>query len=75
MEEPSLSGVNPVILLTKLDGSFVLLNLDTVKYVENKGDTLIFFVNGDTLIVRESLEEVERRVLDLKRKILEKVGD
>lgn len=47
-----------MLLLTKLDQSKILVNLASVKYMEAVPDTLIFFVNGDTLIVRESLPEV-----------------
>ncbi len=60
-----------MILLTKLDNTKILLNLEVVKYIESVPDTLIIFINGDSLIVRESLEEVEARVVELKRKILE----
>jgi len=56
-------------MLTKLDNSPVLVNLESIKYVEASPDTIIRFVNGDTMIVRESLEDLERRVLELKKRI------
>lgn len=59
-----------MILLTKLDNSKILLNLENVKYIETVPDTLILFMNGDSLIIRESLEEVERRVVELKSHII-----
>lgn len=59
-----------MIMLTRLDKSRVLVNLETVKYFESTPDTLVFFVNGDSLIVQEPLEEVERRVLDYRVRTL-----
>ncbi len=60
-----------MILLTKIDNTRLLLNLETVKYMEATPDTLIFFINGDSVIVRESLDEVVQRVIQFKAKILE----
>ena len=59
-----------LIFLSKLDNSKVLVNLETIKYIESTPDTLIFFINGDSMLVRETLDEVERRVVDFKNKIL-----
>lgn len=59
-----------VILLTKLDGTIVCLSLESVKYIESVPDTLIFFLNGDSLIVAETLEQIIQRSLDSKAKIL-----
>ena len=59
-----------MIRLTRLDNSTVLVNLDTVKYVESTPDTLVSFVNGDSLIVRESLEEIDQRVVDYRARLL-----
>lgn len=64
-----------VILLTRLDNSRVLVNLETVKFIDFTPDTVIQFVNGDSLIVREPLEEIEARVLDYRIKILATVSD
>jgi uncharacterized protein YlzI (FlbEa/FlbD family) len=47
-----------VILLTRLDKSKVLVSLDNIKYIESAPDTLVRFINGDMLIVLESLEEI-----------------
>ena len=64
-----------MILLTRLDNSKVLVNLDTVKYVERTPDTLVSFVNGDSVIVRESLEEVDHRVIEYRIRILKAATD
>lgn len=59
-----------MILLTRLDKSKVLINLDTVKYAEAAPDTVITFVNGDSVIIRESLEELDRRVVEYRVRLL-----
>lgn len=60
-----------MILLTRLDKSKVLVNIETVKFFESTPDTLVTFLNGDSLIVTESLEEIESRVVEYKRKVLQ----
>lgn len=60
-----------MISLTKLDNARILVNLETIKYVETMPDTVVRFVNGDSVIVRESLEEVEQRVIKFKKQVLE----
>ncbi len=60
-----------MIKLTKLDNSPLLLNLETVKYAEAVPDTVIRFLNGDSVIVRESLEQIESSVIESKRKIFQ----
>jgi flagellar protein FlbD len=59
-----------LILLTRLDKSKVLINVEAIKFAEATPDTLITFLNGDSILVRESLEELEQRVINYKSKIL-----
>lgn len=59
-----------MILLTKLDKSKVLVSLDNIKFIESTPDTLVRFVNGDMLIVNESLKEISRLVEDFKIRCL-----
>jgi flagellar protein FlbD len=62
-----------MILLTRLDNTKLLISLESVKYIESTPDTLITFVNGDTLMVRESLDDIEKSVIDYRVKTLEKL--
>jgi flagellar protein FlbD len=64
-----------VILLTRLDNSRLLINLETVKYIESTPDTLITFLNGDSVIVREALETIEQRVMDYRVGALHKATE
>ena len=58
-----------MIILTKLDDSSFLVNLDSIKYIEAIPDSLISFLNGDTVLVKESLEEKQKKMIEYKRKI------
>lgn len=59
-----------VILLTKLDRQKVLVLIDSIKYIESTPDTLIRFVNGDMLIVNESMDQIAELVLQFKAQCL-----
>lgn len=58
-----------MISLTRLDERVVVLNADLIKMIEATPDTLITFINGDTLMVREPVSEVVRRAIDYARQI------
>jgi uncharacterized protein YlzI (FlbEa/FlbD family) len=53
-----------MILLTKLDQQKILINLETVKYIESVPDTIIFFTNGESLMVQESLDTISQAVVE-----------
>ncbi len=61
-----------MLLLTKLDKSPVLVNIEAVKYVEAIPDTLIVFLNGDSLIVLEKIEDFIEKALIFKANIIKK---
>lgn len=58
-----------MLLLTKLDKTRVLVTLETIKYIEETPDTLIRFLNGESVIVRESLDEVSRLADEMRRRV------
>lgn len=58
-----------MILLTKLNQQKVLINLDSVKYIESVPDTLIFFTNGESVMVREDIETVAQSVKEYQAQI------
>jgi len=64
-----------VIILSKLDNSPILLSLETIKYIEQTPDTLVFFVNGDSVFVKEPLDEIHRRVIEYKATVLKKAEE
>ncbi|MDR0336266.1 MAG: flagellar FlbD family protein [Planctomycetaceae bacterium] len=52
-----------MVRLTRLNKDEFILNAELIRYVECCPDTLITLVNGETLMVRESLDEVVRRTV------------
>ena len=61
-----------MILLTKLDQQKILINLETVKYIESVPDTIIFFTNGESVMVQESMEAISSAVLDYQAAVFRK---
>ncbi|MGD2107917.1 MAG: flagellar FlbD family protein [Phycisphaerae bacterium] len=58
-----------MITVTRLDERVVVLNADLIKMLESTPDTIITLINGDTVIVRETVDEVVRRVVDYQRQV------
>ena len=58
-----------MITLTRLDERVVVVNAELIKMLEATPDTIITLLNGDSLVVRESVEEVVRRAIDYARQI------
>jgi flagellar protein FlbD len=58
-----------MITLTRLDKRVVVLNADLIKMIEETPDTIITLINGDTIIVRDSVDEVVRRAIDYQRQV------
>lgn len=59
-----------MIDLTRLNNQRLSLNADLIKYVEQAPDTVITLVTGEKLVVKESAEEVIRRVISFRRMLL-----
>lgn len=60
-----------MLLVTKLDGRKILISPATIKYAEETPDTLIQFINGDSLLIKESLADLQDIDSDYRRKILD----
>ena len=52
-----------MIKLTRLNGDELVVNAERILYVEGRPDTYITLSSSDRLIVRESVEEVVKRVI------------
>jgi flagellar protein FlbD len=63
-----------MIELTRLNGKAIVLNSDLIKTAEASPDTVLTLINGEKLIVRESLAEVTGRVLDHRARLLAMVA-
>ena len=58
-----------MITVTRLDKRVVVINADLIKMIEATPDTIITLINGDTVIVRESVDDVVRRAVDYARQV------
>ncbi len=58
-----------MITLTRLNKRVVVVNAELIKMLESTPDTIVTLINGDTIIVRESVEEVVRRAIDYSRQV------
>jgi flagellar protein FlbD len=58
-----------MILLTRLNSRPVVINADLIKMIEATPDTIVTLVNGDAVIVRESVDEVVSRAVDYARRV------
>ena len=58
-----------MITVRRLNDRTIVLNADLIKMIESTPDTLITLINGDTLMVRDSLEEVVDKAVEYARKI------
>ncbi len=56
-----------MITITRLDKRVIVLNADLIKALEATPDTIVTLINGDTLVVRESVEEVVQRIIEYQR--------
>jgi flagellar protein FlbD len=58
-----------MITVRRLNDRTVVVNADLIKMIESTPDTLITLINGDTLMVRESVEEIVEKAVDYARKV------
>lgn len=64
-----MDGGKAMITVTRLDKRVVVLNADLIKMIESTPDTIITLINGDMVIVRESVDDVVRRAIDYARQV------
>ncbi len=58
-----------MIQLTRLNGKRFVLNAELIRTIEERPDTTVTLVNGDTVIVKEKMDEVVRRAIEYSRAI------
>jgi len=63
-----------MIQLTKLNNQPFAVMQTLLKFVEQSPDTVLTLVSGEKIVVRESAEEVIRRVVEFRRVVLEGVA-
>ena len=60
-----------MVRLTRLNHAPMVLNSDLIEHIDVTPDTVITLTTGQILRVRESADEVVRRIVDFRRRILD----
>ena len=55
--------------MTRLNGSRFVINAEMIRTIEERPDTTIVLMNGDTFIVRERLDEVVAKAVEYGRMV------
>jgi flagellar protein FlbD len=58
-----------MIVLTRLNGARFVVNAEMIRTVEQRPDTTLVLANGETLIVKESLDDVVAKAIEYGRMI------
>ena len=58
-----------MIRLTRLNRVPMVLNSDLIVHIEVTPDTVISLTTGETIMVRETSEEVVEKILDFRRSV------
>jgi flagellar protein FlbD len=58
-----------MIQLTRMNGRVIAINPELVTWIDVTPDTSIALLNGDHIMVRESLDEVIAKVIEFKRSV------
>lgn len=62
-------GNYAVIVLTRLNSRVIVLNAELIKMVEATPDTLVTMINGDTIMVRDPVDDVVAKAIDYQRRV------
>ena len=58
-----------MIQVTRLDKRTIVINADLIESIEETPDTIVSLTTGRKMMVRESLEEVMRLVLEYRGRV------
>jgi len=58
-----------MITLTRLNGQKFVVNAELIRTVESNPDTTVKLINGDTILVTESMQEVVDRAIEYGRSL------
>lgn len=58
-----------MIALRRLNNQPIVVNCDLIESIEATPDSVVTLTSGNKLIVRDSLDDIRRRVIDFKRAI------
>lgn len=58
-----------MIILTRLNGHRFVVNAEMIRTIEEKPDTIIVLTSGETLMVKETMDEVVAKAIEYGRMI------
>lgn len=58
-----------MIKVTRLNGKEFVLNAELIQFLEETPDTVVTLLNHEKVVVKESVDEVVRRVIEYARGI------
>jgi flagellar protein FlbD len=58
-----------LIILTRLNGTRFVVNAEMIRTIEERPDTTIVLSTGDTLIVKENMEDVVSKAIEYGRMV------
>lgn len=62
-----------MIEVFKINGMSTWINNEKILRLEEGSDTVVIFENGERLLVKDTVEEIAKKILRLKQ--LQKLGD
>jgi flagellar protein FlbD len=58
-----------MISLRRLNNQAIMVNADLIESLEATPDTVVTLTSGNKLLVRDSMEEIQAKIVDFKRRI------
>lgn len=59
-----------MIKVTRLDSRAMVVNADLIEFLEATPETIVSMTTGRKVVVKESVEEVVRRAMEFRRRVL-----
>ena len=63
-----------MITLSRLDHEEIAINCDLIVWIEARPDTIVRMLAGETIRVRESVDEIVRRIIAYRSQVLGHAG-
>lgn len=63
-----------MIEVKRLNDSVITINSDLIEFIESTPDTLISLTTGKKLLVKDTVDEVVKKVIKYRRSINEGIG-
>ena len=58
-----------MIELTRLTGHPFMVNSDLIEQIEETPDTVVTLTSGNKLLVRDSMQQIQQKIVEFKRRI------